>query len=309
MGADGSFTDGLIGEKLFHEAGDSEFVEGASAAERAVSCATLDDSEAAVCRFRKQAVQHISVNSGWLVAINDNDLNNSFFEGSIGLAVPLGSFDNVLGITPYFRADWMDAGAALDISSELYDTGVKFFWQKPLNDRWSVMTLVSPSVRGDFTTSDGTVRVFGMGLLVWQKVPDRLSLSFGAVYLDRPDIPLLPAVGLTWTPDVRRRLDLRFPESRMSWRLEKDGARSETWSYVAAGFGGNTWAVTRQTGAQDQLSLRFLKLAVGVERILDGGAGWFVECGLALDRTLEYEVTETEIGLSDAFLVQAGWSW
>jgi hypothetical protein len=33
-------------------------------------------------------------------------------------------------------------------------------------------------------------------------VPDKLSLSFGAVYLDRADLPLLPAVGLTWNHPV-----------------------------------------------------------------------------------------------------------
>jgi len=275
----------------------------------AVSRTIVFDNEAPVSRFRQQALQKISVSGGWLVAAGDKDLNNSFFEGSIGLAVPLGSFDNVLGITPYFRTDWMDAASGIEIPDELFDTGVRLFWQKPINERLSMMAVVSPSVRSDFTTGDGAIRIFGMALLTWQKAPDRLALSMGVVYLDRPDIPILPAVGLSWTPNPRTKLDIRFPESKISWRIEKHGAQDETWAYLSGGFGGNTWAVTRDSGATDQLSLRYLSLMIGMESIFDGGTGWFAEFGLAFDRQLEYESATAEIPLSNALMVQGGWSW
>ncbi|MEZ6132255.1 MAG: DUF6268 family outer membrane beta-barrel protein [Planctomycetaceae bacterium] len=288
---------------------ESDTAQAFDSVDSAVSRTTVFDNDIPVSRFRKQAIQKFSVSGGWLVAANGNDLNNSFLEGSVGLAVPLGSFDNVLGVTPYFRTDWMDASGAIEIPNELFDTGVRLFWKKPVNDRLSITAVVSPSVRSDFTTGDGAIRIFGMGLLTWQKAPDRPALSMGVVYLDRPDIPILPAVGLSWTPNPHTKLDIRFPESRISRRIEKHGSQDETWAYLSGGFGGNTWAVSRVSGANDQLSLRYLNLMIGLETIFDGGTGWFAEAGIAFDRQLEYESTTTEVPLSNALMLQAGWSW
>jgi len=226
-------------------------------------------SEVPLRRFKQQAIQSLSVSGGWIGATGPDDLSSSHLEASIGLGVPLGSFDNILGVTPAFRVDWIDADPALEIPAELYETGVQFLWRKPINERWSAMAIVGPAYRGDFTTSRRAFRVFGLGLLNWQCRPDVLSLSFGAVYLDRADIPLLPAVGLTWTPQPTTRLDLRFPESRLSYRLRKNGAASETWAYISGGIGGNTWAVTRPTGQPDELSLRDWRL----DGTLDTGDG------------------------------------
>ncbi len=269
----------------------------------------FDSDEQPVSRFKKQAIQTVTVSGGWLRATDDNDLSSSFFETSVGLGVPLGNFDNILGVTPSFRLDFIDAAANLDVPSELFEAGVSFFYRKPMNDRLSAMAIIRPSIRSDFTTSDQAFRLFGLGLINWNCVPEELSLSFGAVALGRADLPLLPAVGLTWTPNTRARLDLRFPESRLSYRLMKDGSQSETWSYVSAGLGGNTWAVTRATGHTDELSLRDIRLMFGVDHIVDGGGGWFAECGYAFNRRIEYESTATEVSLSDGVLLQAGWRY
>lgn len=283
-------------------------------------------------RFKKQAIQSVSVSGGWLGATGDNDLSSSFFETSIGLGVPLGLIaskfggsdqqafsrhtaqpsngaPNILGITPSFRVDFIDAAPGIDVPDELFETGVNFFYRKPINDRWSFMTIARPSVRSDFTTSDEAFRIFGLGLLNWDYKPDVLSLSFGAVYLDRVDLPLLPAVGLTWTPKPTTKLDLRFPQSKLAFRLAKDGGNNETWSYVSAGIGGNTWAVTRSSGLTDELSLRDLRLTLGIDHLTDGGGGWFAELGCAFNRRIEYESTDTEIDLSDGVLLRGGWRY
>lgn len=269
---------------------------------------SLVDPEAPVRRYKKQAIQKLAVSTGSLFAI-DNDLSSRFVETSIGLGIPLGSFDNILGVTPSFRVDWIDAQPGLDVPTELFETGLQFFWRKTINDRWNAMAIVSPAIRSDFTTSDDALRIFGFGLLTRECIPDCLSLSFGAVFLDRADIPLLPAVGLSWTPRPTTRLDLRFPESRLSYRFAKDVAKSETWGYLSGGLGGNTWAVTRASGLTDELSLRDLRLTVGLEKIVDGGGGSFVEAGYAFNRQLQYEKTAEEISLSDGALLQAGWAY
>ncbi|MFK7821965.1 MAG: DUF6268 family outer membrane beta-barrel protein [Planctomycetaceae bacterium] len=263
--------------------------------------------EEPIRRFKKQAIQSVALSGGWLVG-TDNDLNSQFFETSIGLGVPLGSLDNILGVTPSFRVDRIDAADGIDIPSELYEVGVQFFYRKAINDRWSFMGIVRPAIRSDFTTDDQAFRIFGLGLLTKDCIPDYLSVSFGAVFLDRADLPLLPAIGLTWTPRTDMRLDLRFPESRLSHRLQKNGSQSETWAYLSGGLGGNTWAVTRESGETDELSLRDIRLTIGLERILDGGGGWFAEAGYAFKRRLEYESGD-EIEFSNGVLFQAGWSY
>ena len=101
-------------------------------------------------RFRKQALQNASFSSGWLGATDGNDLSSSFFEASIGLGVPWGliarkvslfeeqplgretraasgGVPNILGITPSFRVDWIEAAPGLDVPAELFETGVSFF--------------------------------------------------------------------------------------------------------------------------------------------------------------------------------------
>ncbi|QEG43811.1 DUF6268 family outer membrane beta-barrel protein [Roseimaritima ulvae] len=269
----------------------------------------LEEVEVELARFKKQALQSVSLTAGGLFDTGDGDLSSSFLEASIGSGIPLGSLDNILGVTPRARIDWIDAAPSIDIPSELYQFEVQFFYRSVLNERLSTIFVFSPSIRSDLKTSDRAFRIFALGLLNWQYIPDRLTLSGGAVVLGRADLPVLPAVGLIWTPRRTVKLDLRFPRSTLFYRLAKDGRRSELWTYSCVGLGGNTWAVTRRSGETDELSTRDIRLMVGIEKRLDGGGGWFVEAGYALDRRLEYERADSQRKLSNAALLTAGWRY
>ncbi len=258
-------------------------------------------------RFKQQALQRVAVKTGTLIS-HAGDLNTGFLETSVGLGVPLGSLDRILGVTPSFRVDWLSGDDRTGLPSELYEVGLQFFYRHKFNDRWSGMAIVNPSIRSDFTTDDNAFRVFAIALLTNQCVPDYLSVSFGAVSLGRADLPILPALGLNWSPTTRTRLELRFPESRLAHRLAKDGSLSETWCYASAGLGGNTWATTRAPGLTDELSLRDIHLNIGLERMLDGGGGCFIEAGYAFSRQLEFE-SGRKTKLSDGILLRAGWAY
>lgn len=268
------------------------------------------DNEEPVNRFRKQALQTVTVSGGYL-ASPSADLNQSFVEASVKLGVPLGNFDNILGVTPSFRTDFLDpdSGLGTDVPRELFETGVTFFYRRPLTEQLSVMGIFRPSIRSDFTTSQNAFRLFGLGLVNWECAPDKLTISAGAVFLDRADLPLLPAVGLTWTPQPTLKADFQFPTSRLSLRIARDGSQSETWSYLSAGIGGNTWAVTRASGRADELTLRDIRLVLGVDHLTDGGGGWFAEIGYLFNRQIEYEIDQSQLGLDDGILVQAGWRY
>lgn len=265
--------------------------------------------EIELARFKQQALQSVSVTGGGLFEFDDHELNSSFLELSIGTGIPLGSLDNILGVTPRFRIDWIDAAPSIDIPSELYEFELQFFYRRPIRKRLSMLAIFSPSIRSDLTTDDQAFRIFALGLVNWECIPDRLTVSAGAVVLGRADLPVLPALGVVWTPNRFTKLDLRFPLTKLSYRLAKRGGESETWAYLAGGLGGNTWAVTRVTDQTDELSLRDYRLSIGLERLVNGGGGCFAEFGVALGRRLEYENDDTEISLDDAAVFRAGWRY
>ncbi len=268
-----------------------------------------DDAEAELARFKPQALQSVSLSAGWLADVSGNGLSSSYLEASIGSGIPLGSLDNIIGVTPRFRVDWIDASPGIDIPSELYLFETQFFYRRPINNRLSALAIFSPSIRSDLTTSDDAFRVFALGLFNWEYIPRYLTLSGGAVFLGRADLPVLPALGLSWTPGRRTKLDLRFPSSKLAYRFAKDGRRSEKWAYLGVGLGGDTWAVTRDSGLTDELSLRDIRLTWGFEKLIAGGGGWFLESGYAFDRRLQYERQASEVGLGEAITLQGGWRY
>lgn len=260
-------------------------------------------------RFKKQAIQSVSVTSGLLADSDQVGIDQRFIEFSIGSGIPLGSFEDILGVTPAVRINWIDADVALDVPEELYEFELQFFYRRTIRERISWFAIVSPSVRSDLATDADAFRFFALALLRWECLPHRLTLSAGAVSLGRADLPVLPALGLSWTPSTRTRLDLQFPRSRLLYRLVKNGGESEIWSYFSAGIGGNTWAVTRQSGTTDELSLGDFQIVAGLQRLVDGGGKCFLEAGASLRRELEYEQTNTRVDLGDAFLLRGGWAY
>ena len=266
----------------------------------------FDCCDAPLIRYRETCFQGAQTAYGIIPASDSNGLGIKTFDLLGTFAVPFGSMDHVISFTPFFRMDQLNANPLLDIPDSLYETGVRTFWKKVQSERFTTMVMLTPSVRSDFQTGEQAFKLFGMALLQWQIVPKKLSMTGGAVYTGRQDFPVLPAMGLYWTPSPVWKMDIQFPSPRLSRRLLKDGDRSETWAYLSGVFGGNTWAVRRASGQDDQLTIRDLRLVLGVEHLLSENRGVFVETGWVFDRSLEYENTPGEIDLGDAILLRAG---
>ena len=269
-------------------------------------CKSPADCDVPLVRFRKTCYQGTQLNYGYVhddvstgLAIRTVDTYGTF-------AIPIEGMDHFVTLSPFFRADMLDAAAALDVPSTLYETGVKAFWRRPIDDRFSTIVLVTPSVRSDFQTSQGAFRLFGLALLTWQAIPDTLAFSGGAVYTGRQDYPVLPAMGLLWTPSPLWKFDIQFPSPRISYRIAKNGAATETWSYLSGVFGGNTWAVTRANGTNDELTLRDLRLVSGIEHLLAGNRGIFIECGYVFSRSLEYNNVPLTRELDASWMLRTG---
>ncbi|MEM6469144.1 MAG: hypothetical protein AAF802_06205 [Planctomycetota bacterium] len=273
---------------------------------------TMLDVEANVPRFRKQFFQGFDVRTGFAGELSSREtaVHQTFEEVRASFGVPLLSLDNLLAVSPSFRIDHLNGPntSDLDVPETLYNVGVTFFNRRQWTSKLSTLILVTPSVRSDFTTSENAYRTFGLGLLNWQWRED-FAWTIGAVFLDRADFGVLPAIGATWTPKPWWRVELTMPRPRVARRLWKQGAEAECWSYVGFGIGGNTWSVTREIGnveSIDELSLRSIDLQFGVETIRAGNRGWFAEGGYAFARQLEYESDEFQQDLSDALFIRAG---
>ena len=260
----------------------------------------------AVRRYRQGFFQRLQFSGTWIDRGGDDGLGVSNLDTALTVAIPLGSFDNLLLVTPGFEVDFLEGAPSLGLPSELYNVGVDLMWRTPLNDRWGSMLAIRPGLASDFQTSEDAFRITGRALVTWQWVPERLSLLFGVVYLDRNDLPILPGVGLIWTPTPDWRLDLIFPRPKLARRLAFLPRQREDWAYLGGSLGGRTWAVKRPSGDPDQLTMRDYRLYLGWERILDGGSGLFAEVGIALGRVLEFEDDPLEQAFGEAVLLRGG---
>lgn len=263
-----------------------------------------------ITRFRRSAFQGIQAATGVVGGgTGDAYLNINHLIATAGFAVPLGSPDDILLVSPGFRMDFLQKDAATDLPAALYEPSVRFFHQRPIDDRLGALLILTPSIRSDFTTTQDAFRVFGVAMLTWQAIPGELAVSAGVIYLDRADVPAIPGAGLTWTPSLRWKVDLQFPQPRISYRLNRDGNISESWVYLGGGFGGNSWAVTRTNGEQDVLTINDLRMLVGYEKVVCDNRGWFVEAGWAFNRSMEYEKNPLVQDFSDGLLARAGISF
>lgn len=259
--------------------------------------------ETPLTRFRKSAYQGSSLSFGTL---GGNGENLTHYRVETRFALPLDGMDNVLIAAPSFRQDILDYGGPVDTPENLYNVGVNFTWMKKLSDRWRLLAMVTPGVRSDFQTSENAFRLFGLGTATYSWVPNKLDVTLGAVYLDRDDIPLLPVIGFNWTPAPWWKIEMNFPRPRIARRIDKQGACSETWVYTGVALGGNTWAVERANGADDELTLRDYRWVLGWEHLRSGGRGLFFETGAAFGRVIEYESDGIERDLDDALFFRGG---
>ena len=267
----------------------------------------VDPRETPIERYRKSFYQGAEIRGGYLFDLGNKEggMNQAFEEVRADFGIPLGSMDNLIGLRPYFRSDQQHGVESLDLPSVLYNTGLNILHQRKWNAIFSSTVVVTPSIRSDFTTSDHAFRVFGLALMNWKCRSD-LTVSLGAVYFDRADFNLLPAFGLVWTPTPEWKIDATMPRPRIFHRLWKRGGEAEGWAYLGGSIGGNTWAVTRESGLTDELTIRDFRFMGGYEVLEKGNRGHFLEAGLAFGRTVEYERTDSEVDLDAGLYFDAG---
>lgn len=258
--------------------------------------------------FKKGFFQKLSLSAAWLGdGDNPADLGITEIESSLTVALPAPIREWPLFIMPGYNLYLMaDPGGIRDLPPQLHTAYLDFTWAPLFFEHHRLLLTLAPSLYTDFeaTTSDA-FRLTGKALYVWDFVPDRLQFVAGVLYLNRDNIRVLPAGGAIWKPTPDYCFELIFPKPKLGMRVNV-GTGYEDWVFLAAEFGGNTWAIVRDTGVADKVTWSDWRIMTGYERRLDGGAGYRLEAGYVFSRKLEYASGVGDYDPRPTFLIRGG---
>jgi hypothetical protein len=257
--------------------------------------------------YKDTFFQKLSLSAGWFGDGGDpEDLGATEIETFLTVALPAPIVEWPLLITPYFGVSYLQGPRVTDMPPRLFFTYVEFAWVPEIIHRYKLYLAVAPSYLSDFESSgNGAFRVTGKGLVLFDWVPDRVQLIAGVLYLNRENVQLLPAGGVIWKPTDWTNFELIFPKPKLGVRFNV-GLGYEDWLYTTAEFGGNTWSIVRASGDQDKLTYLDYRILVGVERKLNGGAGFRLEAGYVFGREVEFESGDGDFDPRDTILIRGG---
>lgn len=211
------------------------------------------------------------------------------FSTFVTAAIPFPIREWPLNITTGYDMRFLDGPDRPDLPPILYDAYIDFTWNLRITQRSTQVFSVAPGYYSDFEQTSGEAfRVTGKWMSAYEVVRHRITLITGTIYLGRDDRKMLPIVGLLITPNDWIRFDAIFPSPRVSLRLQSSEF-SEDWVYAGADFyGGQTWAIERDDGSIDRVTMLDTRAVLGFERRRGGGAGWHVEGGWVFDRQVRF---------------------
>ena len=257
--------------------------------------------------YKNGFFQKLSLSAAWIGRSDDpEDLGVTEIETFLTVALPFPIRQWPLLITPGYNMLLLEGPGVTDLPPRLNTAYVDFMWVPQIINRYTLVLAVAPSVFSDFQANDADMfRLTGKALVVYDWAPDRLQFIAGVLYLNRDNVRLLPAGGVIWTPNDWMRYELIFPKPKLAVRFHADDGL-EDWLYTTAEFGGNTWSIERETGLHDNVTYLDYRVLVGVERKLNGGAGYRLEAGYVFGRSIEFESGIGDFEPLDSFIVRGG---
>lgn len=158
------------------------------------------------------------------------------------------------------------------------------------------------------TLTQDSVRYQGLALGVVRITPT-LKAKLGVMYIDRNDIKILPAGGFLWEPNPQLRVDIFFPQPRISQYVTTVGTY-ELWWYLAGEYGGGAWTVKpTPADATQGIDINDFRASLGLSWNSPSGLNGFIEGGYVFKRRLVYTSPYDEFSLADAWMVRAGFSF
>ena len=244
-----------------------------------------------------------------------------------------------LMISGQFGVSFLDAPEVLRLPSQVYLTSVGIGMPLPITERTMLMLNSDLRMSGEFNANQLQYSFMGMGMF---RLSDRTSLmasggfkllcdisevdaqefepivmvmgqfrrseslSFmaGAAYLgsDSP-WPMMPMVGLKWTPRDDFYANLMMPAPRIAYRVAQRNEGQEWWAYLGGGLGGDYWYLKRPDGMVRAVRYSQFTLALGIERQRNGTAAGSLEVGYAVGRAIEIDDEDIDYELDPTLSV------
>ena len=231
-------------------------------------------------------------------------------DGSATLAAPLGHGLAPLLFTPgggvhFWNAPRPAPAGAPRLANNLFDSYVEVGWRPRLAEWLFADLAVTPGVYSDFRDVGGSsFQMRGRGLAIVAFSP-QFQVAAGALYVNYNHTKLLPAGGVIWNPNDDTRLQLLFPQPKLSRRLATL-AGAELWGYLKGEFGGGRWSVGRPDGSHDLMDYTDARALVGLERVAPGEMNSHVEVGYVFSRRVTFAGGTPDYTPDATVLLRAG---
>jgi hypothetical protein len=194
-------------------------------------------------------------------------------------------------VTPGFAFNWLEgpistAAVPADLPSTVYDAYLDFAWY-PRWQEWLGAELgFRTGVWSDFDhVSSDSIRLMGRGLASVAITPN-LDVLFGAVYLDRLDVKLLPAGGFYYRPTPEWDMYLVFPNPKVRRFISAIG-NTKWYGYAAGEYGGGSWTAHRDlSGFSDRFDYNDIRIIGGLEWETQSFIRGHIEIGYVWDREI-----------------------
>ena len=246
----------------------------------------------------------VAFSSEWLTS-SDFDLSRYDIRVTVPTYPVFGPPPPMIGVgfsyTDLFEAD------TFGLPADLFEYSVGLSWVRPIKDRWIVRSMLGVALATDNMNTSSDAWQFRGGIFAVYEPNENWQWVFGAIAIGRNDLPVVPAVGMIWTPRPDVKVDLTFPKPRIQKLLAETESRQQ-WGYFGMAIGGGTWAFERADQTDDQLTYGDWRVVAGWESLPTPVAGerftmdrkLGLEIGYVFSRDLEFSSGSPDISLSDA---------
>lgn len=257
--------------------------------------------------YKKGFFQKLSLSGAFLGSGSEDNLNMTELESFAMFGLPFPITEWPLVLSPGYNMHLLSRpSGGTDLPPRLNDAYLDIMWLPTFVHRYTTLLAVTPGYYSDYRIGDADAfRITGKGLVIYDAVPEKWQLVGGVVYLGRDSLKILPVGGAIWTPNDWVKLELIFPKPKLAAMFNR-GMGYEDWTYLMADYGGNTYSIRRANGDADKVTLQDFRIIGGIERRLDGGAGYRLEAGYIFGRRVDYLYYGGDFEPQDTFLVRAG---
>ncbi len=261
----------------------------------------------------QRLLQEISFEYTYLYGKSGSPFSLEINQAEVSSTFAFPMFYNIetpLLVTPGIAVDWLEGPDSNpppgpELPPNLYAAYLDFAWYPHCYEWLGAELGFRTGVWSDFHVLDSdSVRFLGRGLATVALSPT-LDVRFGAVYLDRVDVKLLPAGGVYWRPTPDWDMYLVFPNPKVRKFLTAIG-NTKWYGYAAGEYGGGSWTAQRY-GMDDRFDYNDIRVIGGVEWETQTQIRGHIEVGYVFDRKLIFESgVPGDWSLNDTVMLRTG---